>query len=392
MRPRDAGEPNRAASTLELFFDLVFAIAVSQASTSLFDMLAEGDCALGLPRYLLAFFAIWWAWMNFTWFSTSFDNDDWLYRVLTIVQMCGVLLFASGIEPMFVEDSYTLMIAGYVVMRVAMVLQWLRAAASGGQTRRTALIYAAGIAVAQVLWVAWLFVPDSPAHTAFLVVLILCEIAVPVVAESAGHASTPWHPEHITERYGCFTLILLGESLLGSANAVFSARSDVDSLVRLVELAVLALIVTASMWWIYFWPPHDRAIGSLRSSLRYGYLHYFVFAAAGAFSAGIEVETAVLTGESGLAKSAAGFTVAIPIALFMLGIWWIAIRRSADVVVNTVLPLGAVLVLFDPFIPVPIALTTPVCVIVVAVLVWRPPVPEGGQSNDQLADPADASA
>ena len=392
MRPRDAGEPNRAASTLELFFDLVFAIAVSQASTSLFDMLAEGDCALGLPRYLLAFFAIWWAWMNFTWFSTSFDNDDWLYRVLTIVQMGGVLLFASGIEPMFVEDSYTLMIAGYVVMRFAMVLQWLRAAASGGPTRRTALIYAAGIAVAQVLWVAWLFVPDSPVRTVFLVVLILCEIAVPVVAESAGHASTPWHPEHITERYGCFTLILLGESLLGSANAVFSARSDVDSLVRLVELAVLALIVTASMWWIYFWPPHDRAIGSLRSSLRYGYLHYFVFAAAGAFSAGIEVETAVLTGESGLAKSAAGFTVAIPIALFMLGIWWIAIRRSADVVVNTVLPLGAVLVLFDPFIPVPIALTTLVCVIVVAVLVWRPPVPEGGQSNDQLADPADASA
>ena len=392
MRPRDASESNRAASTLELFFDLVFVIAVSQASTSLHHMLAEGDWAGGLPRYLLAFFAIWWAWMNFTWFSTSFDTDDWLYRVLTIAQMGGVLLFAAGIEPMFTEDSFALMIAGYVVMRIAMVLQWLRAATGGGPTRRTALVYAAGIAIAQALWVAWLFVPESPARTAFLIVLVLCEIAVPVVAESAGRARTPWHPEHITERYGCFTLILLGESLLGSANAVFSARADVDSLTSLVELAVLALIVTASLWWIYFWPPHHRAIGSFASSLRYGYVHYIVFAAAGAFSAGIEVEIAVLTGESELSELAASFTVTIPIAVFILGIWWIAFRGNADRVVNTVVPAGALLVLLDPLIPVPIALSTIVCIAVVAVLVVRRPVPEDELPNDQLSDQADASA
>lgn len=355
-------------------------------------MLGEGDWAGGLPRYLPAFFAIWWAWMNFTWFSTSFDTDDWLYRVLTIVQMGGVLLFAAGIEPMFTGDSFSLMIAGYVVMRIAMVLQWLRAATGGGPTRRTALIYAAGIAIAQALWVAWLFAPESPARTVFLVVLVLCEIAVPVVAESAGRASTPWRPEHITERYGCFTFILLGESLLGSANAVFSARADVDSLPSLVELAVLALIVTASLWWIYFWPPHHRAIGSFASSLRYGYVHYVVFAAAGAFSAGIKVEIAVLIGESELSDRAASFTVTIPIAVFILGKWWIANRGNADRLVNTVVPVGALLVLFDPLIPVPITLSTIVCIAIVAVLVVRQPVPGGELPDDQLSDQADASA
>lgn len=225
---------------------------------------------------------------------------------------------------------------------------------------------------------AWLFAPESPARTVFLVVLVLCEIAVPVVAESAGRTSTPWRPEHITERYGCFTLILLGESLLGSANAVFSARADVDSLPSLVELAVLALIVTASLWWIYFWPPHHRAIGSLADSLRYGYVHYFVFAAAGAFSAGIEVEIDVLTHHSELTETQASFTVTIPIAVFILGIWWIALRANADRVVNTVVPVGALLVLLDPVIPVPFALTAVFLVAIVIVLVLRPPLTTAG--------------
>lgn len=65
--------------------------------------------------------------MNFTWFATSFDTDDWLYRVLTIVQMGGVLVLAAGIQPMFEHDDFSIVILGYVIMRFAMVTQWLRA-------------------------------------------------------------------------------------------------------------------------------------------------------------------------------------------------------------------------------------------------------------------------
>ncbi|MCO7238288.1 low temperature requirement protein A [Aeromicrobium sp. CnD17-E] len=370
MRPRDPGEDGRVASTLELFFDLVFVVAVSVASVQLHHQLTEDHVVDGLVSYAMVFFAIWWAWMNFTWFATSFAVDDWLYRVLTFVQMAGVLVLAAGIQPVFEDDDLRLVIVGYVIMRVAMVAQWLRAARADETTRRTCLTYAAGISLVQMLWIAVLVLPGAAVPVAF-VVLLLAELAVPVVAER--RETTPWHPHHVTERYGLFTLILLGESLLGSANAVLEALHDDTALVPLLSVALLAFVTTAALWWIYFWPPHHRAITSLASSLRYGYVHYVVFAAAGALSAGIEVEIDVLTDHSELTDVAAAFTVTVPVALFVLGIWWITLRDNADAVVNTVVPVGALLVLLDPVLPIPFALTSVVLALVVAVLVVRPP-------------------
>jgi len=376
MRLRDPAEPGRTASTLELFFDLVFVVAVSIAAVQLHHALTENHIVDGVVSYAFIFFAIWWAWMNFTWFATSFGTDDWLYRVLTFVQMAGVLVLAAGIEPAFVDHEFTLVVFGYVVMRVAMVAQWLRASGSAGDRRRTTRLYAAGIAVVQILWLLWLLVPSGAAATIGFVVLVGAELAVPVIAEKQGN--TPWHPHHITERYGLFTLILLGESLLASSNAIIEALHNEQELAPLISIAILTFIATAALWWIYFWPPHHRAIGSLADSLRYGYVHYFVFAAAGAFSAGIEVEIDVLTHHSELTETQASFTVTIPIAVFILGIWWIALRANADRVVNTVVPVGALLVLLDPVIPVPFALTAVFLVAIVIVLVLRPPLTTAG--------------
>ncbi|OZE30219.1 MULTISPECIES: low temperature requirement protein A [unclassified Rhodococcus (in: high G+C Gram-positive bacteria)] len=370
MRPRDPKEPHRSASPLELFFDLVFVVAVSIAAVQLHHDLTENHIADGLLGYALVFFAIWWAWMNFTWFATSFDTDDWLYRVLTVVQMAGVLTLAAGIEPSVVDENFTIVVIGYVVMRVAMVTQWLRASRNP-EHRQTALTYAIGIAGVQVLWIAWVLLLDGTAAIIGFVVLAGVEMSVPIIAERKG--ATPWHPHHITERYGLFTLILLGESLLASANAIIEALHDETALAPLISISILTVVVTASLWWIYFWPPHHRAIGRLGNSLFYGYAHYFIFAAAGAFSAGIEVEIDVLTEHSKLGDVAASFTVTIPIAVFVLGVWLIAIRANADRLVNIVVPAGAVLVLFDPVIPIPITLTAVVMIVVVAVLVARGP-------------------
>ncbi|MFI8773933.1 low temperature requirement protein A [Gordonia sp. NPDC062954] len=381
MRPRDPAEPGRSASPLELFFDLVFVVAVATAAVQLHHALTENHVADGLVSYAIVFFGIWWAWMNFTWFATSFGTDDWLYRVLTFVQMAGVLVLAAGIEPTFTDRDFTLLVVGYVIMRFAMVAQWLRASRTSVEFRRTCRRYAAGIAVVQVLWILWLFIPEGPVASVVLVLLIAGELAVPVVAERAGN--TPWHPHHITERYGLFTLILLGESLLASANAIIEALHGEEELAPLISLAILTFIVTASLFWIYFWPPHHRAIGSLSQSIRYGYVHYFVFAAAGAFSAGIEVEIDVLTHHSELTETQASFTVTVPIAIFILGIWWIAMRANADRVVNTVVPVGALLVLFDPFIPVPVTLTAVLLIAIVVVLVLHPPV---GERNSERAE------
>ncbi|MFD5224397.1 low temperature requirement protein A [Microbacterium sp. NPDC058342] len=376
MRPRDPAEPHRVASSLELFFDLVFVIAVSIGSSELHHALSAGHAVHGLISYAMVFFGIWWAWMNFTWFATSFGCDDWLYRVLTIVQMSGVLVLAAGIGPAFDEHhpDFTVLVIAYIVMRVAMVLQWLRASRAAPGTRGTALRYAIGISAAQVLWVGFLFVPDAAKPVVFAA-LALAEIAVPVVAEL--RVQTPWHPHHITERYSLFTLIVLGESLLASATAIIGAREKVDSIGPLIGVAAVALVSAAAMWWIYFWPPHHRAISTLWHSLRYGYTHYFVFAAAAAFSAGVEVQIDALTGDTDLDPLAVSFTASVPIALFLIGIWFVAIRENAGRVVNTVVPLGALLVLVDPLLPFSVTLTAAIMVAIVVVLVLRSPVRRG---------------
>ncbi|MHC6176419.1 low temperature requirement protein A [Glutamicibacter endophyticus] len=368
MRSRDPHEPARSASPLELFFDLVFVIAVGTAAAQLHHALSDGHVFSGIFSYLMVFFAIWWAWMNFTWFATSFDTDDWLYRVLTIVQMGGVLVLAAGIGPAFESQDLSLVIYAYVVMRIAMVAQWLRASHGTQRTRRTALAYAVGISLVQVLWLLSLLVPKE-FFAVVVIVLILAEISVPVIAERM--ATTPWHPHHITERYGLFALILLGESLLAASNAIIEALHEGEAVGPLIALAVLTLIATAGLWWVYFWPPHHHAIQGLRGSIAYGYGHYFIFAAAGALSAGIEVEIDVITHHSSLSAPLASFAFTIPIAVFVLGVWALAIRRQGDAVVNAVVPIGGLLVLIDPLLPVPFTLSTVILVLLVAVLVWR---------------------
>lgn len=129
LGPRDRNEPHRAATPLELFFDLVTVLAVAAATAGLHHALAEGHVVEGLIGFGFAFFAIWWAWMNYTWFASAYDNGDTSFRLLTLLIMAGSLVLATGI-PAFFEAGGTLLlgVAGYILMRLAMVTLWLRAA------------------------------------------------------------------------------------------------------------------------------------------------------------------------------------------------------------------------------------------------------------------------
>lgn len=79
MEARDPDEPHRASTPLELFFDLTFVVAIAQAGSSLHHELVDAHVENGLTGFGLAFFAIWWAWMNFTWFASAYDTDDATY-------------------------------------------------------------------------------------------------------------------------------------------------------------------------------------------------------------------------------------------------------------------------------------------------------------------------
>ncbi|MGH8967044.1 MAG: low temperature requirement protein A, partial [Actinomycetes bacterium] len=101
MVARDVDEPHRASSPLELLFDLTFVAAVSQVAARLAHATEEGHVGDAIPPFLMVFFAIWWAWMNFTWFASAYDTDDWIFRITTMIQMSGVLVLAVGLPRMF---------------------------------------------------------------------------------------------------------------------------------------------------------------------------------------------------------------------------------------------------------------------------------------------------
>jgi low temperature requirement protein LtrA len=317
MRGRDPGEEHRASTPLELLFDLTFVVAVSQAAAQLHDALAEGHVASGLVGYAAVFFAIWWAWMNFSWFASAYDTDDMPYRLLTLVQMGGVLVLAAGVRAAF-DGDFTLIVAGYVLMRLAMIPQWLRAAIEHPEGRPGALRYAAGIAVVQAGWVARLWSSGVWAPVTF-VVLVAAELGVPAWAEFRGSA-TSWHPGHIAERYSCFTIIVLGEVILASLVAVQSAVTGHGLSAPVVLIAVGGLLLVFALWWIYF-TGSDAELASLRTALVWGYGHYGVFAALAAIGAGLEAALDATAHHAHLSVQAAALSVAVPvvIALVLLG-------------------------------------------------------------------------
>ena len=216
LAPRDRHEPHRAATPLELFFDLVTVLAVAAAAAGLHHALAEGHPAEGVIGFLFAFFAIWWAWMNYTWFASAYDNGDSLFRILTLVIMAGSLVLATGIPTFFEGGPLYLGVAGYILMRLATVTLWLRAAYGHPSQRRVALRYAAGITAVQLYWTATLLAGGGSTLRALFLLGVVLELAVPVWAER--RETTPWHRHHIVERYGLMNIIVLGETLLAAVD------------------------------------------------------------------------------------------------------------------------------------------------------------------------------
>jgi low temperature requirement protein LtrA len=316
MGGRDPGEPGRAATPLELLFDLCFVVAVAQSSAQLAHGIEEDHLGPALLGYALVFFAIWWAWMNFTWFASAYDTDDVPYRLLTLLQMAGALVLAAGVPAAINDYQFLVPTIGYAIMRVAMVAQWLRAAREHPAGRACALRYAGAITAVQVLWLLRLLLPPTLGLVAFLL-LVVAEIAIPPYAEARGRA-TAWHPEHIAERYGLLTLIVLGECILGTTVAIQQGFTESGFSLDLVLLALGGLLIVFGLWWTYFLGGDEHGLTSMRIALTWGYGHYFVFGAIGALAAGLEVGVVVAAHDAHVPTVVSGLAVGVPVALFLV--------------------------------------------------------------------------
>ncbi|MFF6778515.1 low temperature requirement protein A [Streptomyces sp. NPDC012637] len=349
LTARSRDEAHRAATPLELFFDLCFVVAVAQAGAELVHAVAEGHAGSGILNYAMVFWAIWWAWMNFTWFASAYDNDDVLYRVVTLVQIAGVLILAAGVSRAFDDHDFLVVYIGYVVMRLALSSQWLRAAhhATDPAERTMCQRYAGGVVACQIGWTALLFVPEDARPWVFLV-MALAEMAVPMYAEK--DVTTQWHPHHIAERYGLFTIIVLGETIAAATVAVKSGVTENDALGEVLPIAAGGLLIVFAAWWIYFVvPAHDR-LASNRQGFLWGYGHYLIFASAAAIGAGIEIAVEQAVGKAHITTLAASSAVTIPAAVFLLCVWLLHARYfKVGFAQQAVLPVSALAILMCSF-------------------------------------------
>jgi low temperature requirement protein LtrA len=269
-----------------------------------------------------------WAWINFSWFASAYDTDDWVYRLMTMLQMVGVIIMALGFPPMFASLEHgghvdnRVMVAGYVVMRIALVGQWLRAASQDPDHRPACLTYVAAVTIAQAGWIASIFLHTSITMTFVVVALLIgVEFLGPLLAETRK-GGTPWHAHHISERYGLLAIIALGEGVVGTVASLSAVVSAQGWTFDAAFVVVAGVGLTFGMWWTYFVVPAAGLLHAYRErSFLFGYFHIVLYGAIVATGAGLHVAAYYIEHHSKLGSVETVLAVAVPVGAYILAVY-----------------------------------------------------------------------
>ncbi len=316
---RSKNEMHRAATPLELFYDLVYVVAIAFLAGELHHAITEvHHVTHAILMYLWIFWCVWWPWNTYTFFASGYDTDDTQFRLASFAQMIGVIIVAIGIKPAFQEENFLYIMLGYLVMRIPYILMWLKVARDDINSRPVALRYAFGVLLVQCGWtLTVLFYQSWPAWIA----LLICELLVPWFAErsTAKGENTKYHVEHIEERMGLLTIIVLGESILASVNAFDSVAKHFTP--ELGSIVIGALLLLFSMWWLYFDDRVEEQLHNETTCFVWSYGHYFIFAAAAAVGALISVCVDAATHHGHVSMDQAVLGLSIALAVYLVAIW-----------------------------------------------------------------------
>jgi low temperature requirement protein LtrA len=244
----------RKVTWLELFFDLVFVAAVAQVA----EPLRHDYSIEGLVRFVTLFVLIWWAWTGHAVFSTRFDTDDIVQRGLTLLQMFAVAAMAANAKDALGSRSSAGFAAAYAAVRFVLVFQYFRAR-HVPHARRLTTRYLAGHGVAAVFWLASAFV-EPPARFAIWAMAFIIDLGTPWLAVPHS-VEVPPDSAHLPERFGLFTLILLGESVVAVMQGMESQQTWS---VPAASAAFLGMGLAFLVWWWYF----DAASGAAAQPVR----------------------------------------------------------------------------------------------------------------------------
>jgi low temperature requirement protein LtrA len=288
---RDGG---RHASWLELFFDLVFVLAVAQLGRYLHDHLT----AAGVLAFLFLLLTVWSAWMGFSYFSDLFDVDTPAFRIATLAAMLLSIAVAVSIPTAF-QGGAAAFAAAYATLRILLVGLYAWAGRYVVSARSMLRWYFVGFSIGALLWVVSIFVPVPAAYGLWFVALAI-EVTVPFLAQLAVRHEMPVQTSHLAERFGLFTLVVLGESVVVTGTAV----SGTDWNWPAVLTASAGFVIVACLWWQYFDRVDEGAVeraysGSVRDLVRgyaWAYGHVLVYAGLAATAVGIEMSIAAAAG------------------------------------------------------------------------------------------------
>jgi len=289
QRPRlyTRSQSARHATWLELFFDLVFVLAIAELARSLHDDLTLG----GVLGFIFLFIPVWWVWIGFTYYADLVDVDGPVYRVTMLAAMLLALALAISI-PGALHGASATFAAVYVMLRLVLVGLYAWAWRHAREIRTVCARHALGFALGAAFWGASLFTPE-PARYWLWAVGLLVEATTPIVVQLSLLTAASIQNSHLPERFGLFTLIALGEAVvvtgIGVADTAWAPRS--------VLVAAMGFALVGCLWWLYFDRVDETAVEraytgdwrTLSTGFAWAYGHLAIYAGLAVIAVGIEL-------------------------------------------------------------------------------------------------------
>jgi low temperature requirement protein LtrA len=225
-------------TALELFFDLVFVLAITQCTA----LMAAEPTWTGLGKGVLVLGVLWWSWVGYAWLTSVVDPEEGAVRLVIFGAMAALLVVALCVPGAF-GGSALLFACAYGVVRAAHIALFLLASRDDPELRRSVLGLAGGSALGVGLLVAASFA-DGWLQGALWVLALLLDMGEPFLFGAQGWKLAP---SHFVERHGLILIIALGESIVAIGVGV---QAGVDA--GVVVAATLGIAVAAALWWLYF--------------------------------------------------------------------------------------------------------------------------------------------
>lgn len=287
LRIGEDSSQERRATWLELFYDLIFVVAIAELAHNL----SKDVTVLGVVGYVALFIPIWSCWLGATFYANLFDTDDLADRLLTLLQMVMIAALAINVHHGLGKSSIGFAVA-YIGARSILIIQFLIAKYHVPVARPLLNRYICGFGFGAGCWLLSLFVP-VPWRFALWALGLLIDLIAPL---GTGHLATDITPDisHMPERLGLFTMIVLGESVAAVVKGVAEKEWNISSLFT----ALMGMSIAFSFWWLYF----DSIDGSPLETMKAGKISIFItwlyshlLLAIGLAATGVGVEHVIFT-------------------------------------------------------------------------------------------------